>query len=155
MDKITFTGILLYPRFSEYEISVLLSVLKQGRKQAIYIGLDNQVVRGESGLPCIPEASINEVDINRLDSIVLPGVDDFAHLINHDALASFIHKMNDQNKIIAAISSAPYLLSISGVLDGKKYTTGLTAEQRTFLGTFKEESYINSPIVVDEYASDS
>lgn len=53
-----YTGILLYPRFSEYELSVLLSVLKQGQKQTVYIGLNQQVVKGEAGLPSIPEVTI-------------------------------------------------------------------------------------------------
>ncbi|MCF6137763.1 DJ-1/PfpI family protein [Pseudalkalibacillus berkeleyi] len=147
MEK--YTGILLYPRFSEYELSVLLSVLHQGGKRTIYIGLDKQVVNGEAGLPCLPEATINNVNIELIDSVVLPGVDDFEHLVNHSELTSFLQKIDDQNRIIGAISSAPYILSMSGVLDDKKYTTGLTSGQRKFLGTFIEENYINSPVVKD------
>ncbi|MBO1627965.1 MULTISPECIES: DJ-1/PfpI family protein [Bacillus] len=144
-----YTGILLYPRFSEYELSVLLSVLKQGQKQTVYIGLNQQVVKGEAGLPSIPEVTINEIDINQLDSIVLPGVDDFEHLVNHRELKSFLERFKKRNIIIGAISSAPYLLSMSGLLSDKKYTTGLTVAQRNFLETFNEENYIDIPVVID------
>ncbi|WP_273851871.1 DJ-1/PfpI family protein [Guptibacillus spartinae] len=151
MKEPFYTGIILYPRFSEYELSVLLSVLKQGGKQTVFLGLNSNPIYGEAGLPCIPESTINEFDRNLLDSVVLPGVDDFEHLVDHHDLFSFLHKIHDQNRIIAAISSAPYLLSASGVLDEKRYTTGLTTEQRRFLGTFHEENYVHSPVVVDDY----
>lgn len=145
-----FTGILLYQRFSEYELSLLLSVLHQGGKKVKYIGLDDQVVKGEAGLPCVPETTIQEVDLEMLDSIVLPGVDDFEHLVDHPELAAFLVRACDNKRIIAAISSAPYLLSMSGLLSEKKYTTGLTEEQRDFLGGFNEDNYLDAHVVVDD-----
>ncbi|WP_425590642.1 hypothetical protein [Guptibacillus hwajinpoensis] len=48
MKEPFYTGILLYPRFSEYELSVLLSVLKQGGKQTIFLGLNSHPIRGEA-----------------------------------------------------------------------------------------------------------
>jgi protein deglycase len=38
---------------------------------------------------------------------------------------------------------------MSGLLDERKYTTGLTADQRKFLGTFNEDNYLDSPVVID------
>lgn len=151
MEPSKYTGILLYPRFSEYELSVLLSILKQGGKPTIYIGLDKQVLTGESGLPCVPETTIHDINLNLLDSIVLPGVDDFQHLYKHEGLSSFLKKADNQRRVIAAISSAPYFLSMSGVLADKKYTIGLTYIQREFLGTFIEDNFVNTPVVVDDY----
>ncbi|GIN72824.1 hypothetical protein J14TS2_32990 [Bacillus sp. J14TS2] len=151
LNKLKYTVILLYPRFSEYELSVLLSVLQQGRKRTMYVGLDDQVVKGEAGLSCIPETTIKDIDLEHIDSIVLPGVDDFEHLVNHKELSAFLLKVNDQRRLIGAISSAPYFLSMSGILADKKFTTGLTADQREFLGTFTEDNFVNSQVVVDDY----
>ncbi|WP_221564715.1 DJ-1/PfpI family protein [Alkalihalobacillus sp. TS-13] len=145
-----YTGIMLYPRFSEYEVSVLLSILKQGEKSIIHIGLDKQVVKGEAGLSCVPDVRIDEVDVSALDSIALPGVDDFRHLVEHPELITFLRKLQNKKIWLGAISSAPYLLSMSGLLDGKKYTTGLTEEQRCFLGTFSKADFIEEPVVVDD-----
>ncbi|MGP4079697.1 DJ-1/PfpI family protein [Pseudalkalibacillus sp. R45] len=145
-----YTGIMLYPRFSEYELSVLLSILKQGEKVSVLIGLDKQVVKGEAGLRCVPDVRIDEVDVRALDSIALPGVDDFRHLVEHQELIAFLRKLQKKKMWIGAISSAPYLLSMSGLLDGKKYTTGLTEEQRRFLGTFSKANFIEEPVVVDD-----
>ena len=150
MNTTKSTAIILYPRFSEYELSVLLSVLQQGGKSVKYVGLDRNVVKGEAGLPCIPETTIHELNLDEIDSIMLPGVDDFQHLLNHQELSNFLEKANDGKRIIGAISSAVYLLSISGVLVDKKYTVGLTEDQRKFLGTFNEKNFMNQPVVVDE-----
>lgn len=145
-----YTGILLYHGFSEYELSVLISVLKQGKKPVVFIGLDHGLVAGEAGMPCNPQFSINQVDITQIDSLVLPGIDDFEHLVDHQDLKSFLEKFKERDVLIAAISSAPYLLSMSGLLNTKKFTTGLTREQRQFLGTFDEDNYREGPVVVDE-----
>lgn len=151
LGEAKYTGILIYPRFSEYEVSVLLSVLQQGGKQTVYIGLDSQVVKGEAGLPCVPETTIKDIDLEHFDSIVLPGVDDFEHLVNHKGLSSFLLKVNENRLFIGAISSAPYFLSMSGVLADKKFTTGLTIEQREFLGTFTEDNFESTTVVVDDH----
>ncbi len=144
-----YTGILLYPRFSEYELSVLLSILKQGRKRIVFIGLDREVVKSEAGLTCTPDVRVEEVDAEALDSIVLPGVEDFQHLDSHSILISFLEKFRDKKVWIGAICSAPYLLAMSGLLDGRKYTTGLTVDQRTFLDSFNKATFIDKPVVVD------
>ncbi|MBA4536866.1 DJ-1/PfpI family protein [Bacillus aquiflavi] len=145
------TGILLYPRFSEYELSVLLSVLKQGEKEMVTIGLNRELVVGEAGLPCLPHTDIHQVDLANLDSLILPGVDDFAHLVDHQELDNFLQKTAEQQFVYGAISSAPYFLAKSGLLENVKYTTGLTLEQRNFLGHFNEENYVDAPVVTDRH----
>ncbi len=145
-----YTGILLYHGFSEYELSVLVSVLKQGNKPVVFIGLDHGLVAGEAGMPCYPQFSINQVDSTQLDSLVLPGVDDFEHLVDHHNLKNFLENLKGRELLIGAISSAPYLLSMSGLLDGKRYTTGLTREQRKFLATFDEDYFCEAPLIIDE-----
>lgn len=41
------TAVLLYPQFSEYELSVALSILMQGGKPIITLGVNNEPIRGE------------------------------------------------------------------------------------------------------------
>lgn len=52
------TGILIYLRFSEYELSVALSILTQASHPKITIRLDEEPVQGEEGLICFPEPTI-------------------------------------------------------------------------------------------------
>ncbi len=143
------TGILLYDRFSEYELSVVLSVLTQGNKEKVFIGWNPNPVKGEAGLTCIPETTIDQVDISEIDSLVLPGVDDFKHLVEAEELFTFVRKVAEQNAIIAAISSAPIVLAKAGVLSGHNYTVGVSMEFLSESGFFEVDNYIDGPLVQD------
>lgn len=143
------TAIFLYPRFSEYELSVALSVLKQGGQDIITVGLDKRTVAGESGLVCVPDATLDEIEMTGLDSLVLPGCDDIGHLKDESRLFDFITLVAKQGTIVAAISSAPFLLAKSGILDTHRYTVGFSREQREFIGVFNEDNYVDAPLVAD------
>ena len=143
------TAVLLYPQFSEYELSVALSVLMQGRKPVVTVGINNQPITGESGLTCLPDTTIDDVKRDEIDSLLLTGCMDIGILQNEEKLFSFIRDMERNVSLIASISSSPYLLAKAGVLKGKKYTVGLTEEAREVLGVFEQEHYSNDLIVQD------
>jgi protein deglycase len=143
------TVILLYPLFSEYELSVALSILMQGGKEVITAGVSHQPIKGESGLTCLPDAVIDEVNIDEIDSLLLPGCMDVGTLINEQKLFDFINKVTNDQTIIASISSSPFLLAKAGVLKGKKYTVGLPEEALPNLGVFEVENYTRELVVQD------
>jgi protein deglycase len=143
------TAVLLYPQFSEYELSVALSVLMQGGKPVVTVGINNQPITGESGLTCLPDTTIDEVNSDEIDSLLLTGCMDIGILQNEEKLFTFIREMERKVSLIASISSSPYLLAKAGVLKGKKYTVGLTEEAREALGVFEQEHYSNDRIVQD------
>jgi protein deglycase len=143
------TAVILYPRFSEYELSAIISVLTQANHPRIFIGLDHEPVKGEAGLSCLPDISLNEAEISQYQSLILPGADDFQHLPEESALFSFIRSGYEQDAVIAAISSAPYFLAKSGILDDRYYTTGISRQAREFLGVFNEERFVDAPYVFD------
>jgi protein deglycase len=99
------TAVLLYPLFSEYELSVALSILMQGKKEIITVGLNHQPIKGESGLTCLPDVSVDEVNIEEIDSLLLPGCMDIGTLKDEEMWFDFIRKVTNENTIIASISS--------------------------------------------------
>jgi protein deglycase len=143
------TAIVLYPLFSEYELSVALSILMQGGKEVITVGISHQPIKGESGLTCLPDAAIDEVNIEEIDSLLLPGCMDVGTLINEKRLFDFIQKVTNDQTIIASISSSPFLLAKAGVLKGRKYTVGLSEEALSNLGVFEVENYTRELVVQD------
>ncbi|MFO7300598.1 MAG: DJ-1/PfpI family protein [Actinomycetes bacterium] len=143
------TAVILYPRFSEYEISVALSVLRQGGHPVVFDGLEEGPVTGEAGLRCIPDTTIDRMDLGRIDSVLVPGCDDIAYLVGADHLFRFLADADSAGLVLAAISSAPYHLARAGVLDGRRYTVAFGPEQRAFLGVFDEHGYTDDPVVTD------
>jgi len=144
------TAVLLYPQFSEYELSVPLSILMQGNKPIVTVGLNNQPITGESGLSCVADTTINEINLKEIDSILLPGCMDIMTLIDEKELFEFIKQVASEETVIASISSSPYFLARAGVLRGKKFTVGLTMESMEELDVFETENYCEDIVVQDE-----
>ncbi|WP_044022168.1 DJ-1/PfpI family protein [Bacillus sp. SG-1] len=143
------TAVLLYPQFSEYELSVALSVLMQGKKPVVTCWTRNEAVRGESGLTCLPDRMIQEIDLDEIDSVLLPGCMDIMLLKDEEEIFHFLEAAADKVSVIAAISSSPYLLARAGLLKGKRYTVGLAEEARESSGIFEKENYSDELVVQD------
>jgi protein deglycase len=143
------TLVLLYPQFSEYELSVPLSILMQGGKPIVTCGITDAPVMGESGLTCLPDVSIEQVDLQEIDSLLLPGCMDIMALHKEEELFKFIQTAGEVVSVIASISSSPYLLARAGLLEGKRFTVGMTKEGRDDSGVFEEDHYIDELVVRD------
>ncbi len=143
------TAVLLYPRFSEYELTVALSILRQGDKDMVAVGLSPDLVVGEAGLSCNVHTTIDALDIEAVDSLVLPGGDDIGYLKEAEPLFDVIRALAGRDALLAAISSAPFLLAKAGVLESHRYTVGFTKAERGYIGVFNENTYVDAPLVAD------
>lgn len=141
------TAILLYEGFSEYELSVALSVLMQGKKEVVTFAIEQQAVHSEGGLTVLPDHSIVELEVSQFDSLILPGCIDIGLIKDESVIFQVIQWFNQDNKLLAAISSAPFLLGKAGVLQGHRFTAGLTSQQREFMGVFGGAKYEEELVV--------
>lgn len=143
------TAVILYPQFSEYELTVALSILMQGNKPIITVGINNQPIKGESGLTCVADTTVNHINLGEIDSLLLPGCMDISTLKEEQRLFDFIKRAAETASVIASISSSPFLLAKAGVLQNRKYTVGLTMEGMEKLGVFQMENYSDELVVQD------
>lgn len=143
------TAVLLYPQFSEYELSVALSILMQGKKPVIIVGLNNEPIKGESGLSCVADTTIDKINFEEIDSLLLPGCMDIESLIDEERLFDFIKQVATKETVIASISSSPFLLAKAGILRDKKFTIGMTKENMQKFDVFELENYSEDTVVWD------
>ncbi|MFT4413794.1 DJ-1/PfpI family protein [Fredinandcohnia humi] len=143
------TAVLLYPQFSEYELTVALSILMQGNKPIVTVGTDKLPIKGESGLTCLVDTTIEEIEIEEIDSLLLPGCMDISTLVDEQRLFDFIRNVVSKDTVVASISSSPFLLAKAGLLQDKKYTVGLTSEDMDQLGVFDKRNYSDELVVQD------
>ena len=145
------TAVLIYPNFSEYEFTTALSILMQGGKPISVISIDHEPVRGESGLTVIADLTVDEVNIEDYDSLLLTGCMDIFAILPNDIYTDFIKKLaNQEYFVIASISSSPALLAKAGLLKNKNYTVGLMEVARKKCGLFEEANYVDELVVQDE-----
>ncbi|MEK4628540.1 MAG: DJ-1/PfpI family protein [Solibacillus sp.] len=144
------TAILLYPQFSEYELTTALSLLMQGGKPISVISLDRNPIIGEAGLSVIADQTIDEIHVEDFDSLLLTGCMDIFKVLENHTYIDFIKNIaNQEHFIIASISSSPALLAKAGLLTNKNYTVGLFEEARVNSRLFDDANYVNELVVQD------
>ena len=110
------TAILLYDSFCNFEISVALEILALAEKPITVFGITKQAIRSEDGLSIFPDDTIDNLDLDAYDSLILPGAMDIRETIENERIVDFIKKF--EKKTIGAISIAPLLLVNAGLLNG-------------------------------------
>ena len=138
-------ALLIFPTFSEFEVSVAISLLRSSH-DLFTIALDGETVTSEAGLRVAPHLSIGQADPDDYDALLIPG-GDMVHLKDAESVFEFVKRMAERRKLLAAICSGPYVLARAGVLSSQPYTVSLTNEQRDFLGCFDEDLYQYEDVV--------
>lgn len=134
--------------FEEIEAISIIDVLNRAEIEVIVAGLDTLEVEGaNTKLKVIANTLLNDVDIDSLDMIVLPGgLPGAEHLAKSDKVKSIIKTLHVKNKKVAAICAAPWALKEAGVLEGKQHTNYPGFEKFTGI-----EGYLdNQDVVVDK-----
>ena len=143
------TAVLLYPKFSEYEISVALSALAQAGRSIVTISDTREPVVGEAGLACLPDATYDDVSPEDFDSVLLPGMMQPLSQDAEEKCVPFLRALAEQGAVIGAISLAPYLLAKAGLLEGRPYTVGMYEEDMDAMGVFDKELLVKEAVVED------
>lgn len=121
------TAVLLFDLFSNYEISVALSILYQsGRKYDVFCL--NEEARSEEGLIVKRTKALDDICIEEYDSLLIPGCMDLRDIIDDEQIHCFLKRFNSPKMVIASISSSPVLLLKAGLLENKKYIAGVMKE---------------------------
>ena len=116
----------IYPNFSLYEIASLTSTLALSFDITIdYVASDHLMVVSEDGLPCQPTKTLDQIRIEDYSCVILPGMVNIGPALQDEKLISFLRSLNEQDILIAAISSAPLLLAKAGLLNDTKFTGGI------------------------------
>ena len=121
------TAVLIYDSFCNFEISVALEILSLSQKEITIFGRTKEPIRSEEGLLVVPNATIEEVDINEYDSLLLTGAMDIREAIEDEKMIEFIQKFDGM--VIGAISIAPIMLVKAGLLKGKPFMAGINKDE--------------------------
>ncbi len=111
--------VLLGTGFEEMEAIAPIDLLRRAGIGVITVGLNGQTVYGSHNIPITADITIDQMDLTRLDMIVLPGGLGSVKSIRNcpkalDALC-FAHA---NHKFVAAICAAPTILAQLHITDG-------------------------------------
>ncbi|MDF1800915.1 MAG: DJ-1/PfpI family protein [Planctomycetota bacterium] len=122
--------------FEEIEAVTVIDVLRRAGIKVLVVDLGESgrsdtgghggahLVRGAHGIELATDRTIDDVDLDEIEAVVLPGGLPGATNLRDDVrvLAACKH-MADRGRWIGAICAAPIVLAEAGLLDGKRATS--------------------------------
>ncbi len=130
--------------FNEDEFLVTKSILEREGFR-IFIASDaHSLCVGSRGMKVRPDVSFFNMRESNFSAVVLIGGKGIKNYWNNDLLHSLVNKFDNSNKLIAAICSAPVILSRAGLLNGKEATC-YKSDQKDFERDNVE--FIDKPVV--------
>ena len=115
--------IFLFDGFADWETSYLAPELNKSEKHnLIYFSINKGIVSSMGGLPIKPTFTLNEIDVEDIDMLILPGGTAWEKGENKD-IEQLVKDVYEKNKPIAAICAATAYLGQLGLLDEVKHTS--------------------------------
>ena len=143
-------AVMLYPDFSLQEITCLTSAITVWFGEKIdFIASENREYLSEEGLRIFPTKTTEDAKITDYDCVILPGTINPLPALFDKKLIDFLKSGVNTDIIFASISSSPLLLSKSGILIGKKFTSGYFMQMADTFSFIEKENFIHQGIVED------
>lgn len=115
--------IILGTGFEEIEAVAPGDLLRRAGVPVCYAGIGGRTVRGSNGIALEADCTVEEMDLTRLDMIVLPGGLRGVESIKASRLVmDAVQFAYDNGKFVAAICAAPTILAQLHITDGKNAT---------------------------------
>ena len=107
--------------FEEIEAIETLDILRRCGIEAAMVSLGGETVVGAHGVRIVPDMMIDEVDVDMMDALILPGgAPGYQNLDMSDAVHSLINTALTTGKYLCAICAAPSILGKKQILSGKR-----------------------------------
>jgi 4-methyl-5(b-hydroxyethyl)-thiazole monophosphate biosynthesis len=108
----------------ELEAITVVNILRRAGISVTLAGLDTGALRGSRGVMLMPDKTLDAVQHEDFDMIVLPGGQPGTDHLKADArVIKLAQRMAQQDKYVSAICAAPSVLATAGLLDGKQATS--------------------------------
>ena len=136
--------------FEDVEAIATLDVLLRGNEEVVKASMmgRNDVV-SKSGNKLVIDNLIEDIDLERFDSLIIPGGPGSFNVMGHmDITNKIIRFFAENNKLVCAICAAPYLVGRLGYLNNRNYTVYPGFEEQVIGGTYLKDKGV---VVDDNY----
>jgi len=111
-----------YEGIAVHGVTLLAYLLSERGVSVHYVGTDLTPVKSKEGLQIIPTISIEQLDLNACDALIVPGglPHGFSAL---GWLGQLLRDANSRGILVGAICAATQTLAVHGLLAGRLYTS--------------------------------
>jgi protease I len=135
--------------FEDSELVKPLQAIREAGFKVTLIGLseeDKRGIKGKHGTVVELDATIDEVNADDFDAIVIPGGRSPAHLRHDQRILDFVRAIDAAEKPVAAICHGPQVLASAGLLMGRTATSYHSVRQEVLEAGAE---FLDQPVVVD------
>lgn len=112
--------IMLGRGFEEIEAVAPGDIMRRAQIPMQYVGIGGKIVEGAHGISLQADITVEEMDLDAMDMIVLPGgLGGVQSIEESDTAMAAVKYALEQEKYVAAICAGPTILGKRGWLDGK------------------------------------
>jgi putative intracellular protease/amidase len=142
----------VYETFVNFESALACHYIAQDKSyNVIYVGYESSFVKSLGGMKVIPDMKLSDItSTSDIHGIIIPGGVD---IIIKPELQNIISKLMEEKKMIAAICGGPEYLAKLGILNDKKYTCSMEAEEykeKNEEDPFPRKNYVEARVVRDQ-----
>ena len=126
--------IILGNGFEEIEAVAPCDILRRGGVEVQYAGIGGTLIKGGNGITVQADCTVEELDPDKVEMIVLPGgMGGVRSILGCEAAMDAVRSVYAQGKLVAAICAAPTILAKLHITDGKHATVypGMESEMGT------------------------
>ena len=111
---------LLGTGFEETEAIAPGDILRRARIPMQYVGIGGKLIRGAHDITIAADITVEEMELDAMDMIVLPGgMGGVESIEGSEAALAAVQYALEHDRYVAAICAAPMILGKRGWLDGK------------------------------------
>ena len=136
-------AVILADGFEEVEAIAIIDVLRRAGIDTVVAGLHDGHITSARTVRVIPDTTIETVQADDFDMIVLPGGQPGSDNLNADArVIALIKSFAQKGKLFGAICAAPFVLGNAGVLAGKRATAYPSYKDKLGGATYEEKAVV-------------
>ncbi len=131
----------VFDGFADWEPALAIAGLRQyGDFSVALFSTDGQPVTSMGGMRVQPQTSLDKINPDQLDLLILPGGESWEQNGNQEVLP-LVKAVIEKRKTLAAICGATLLLGKAGMLDTIPHTSNGLVYLRQFCPDYKGESF--------------
>jgi len=133
--------------FEEIEAVAIVDVLRRAELDVVTASLDRGAVEGAHGIRIEPDAWIDEVELDTVEAVVLPGgMPGTRALMADERVLGLVRRLAEEGRITAAVCAAPLVLKEAGVVSLTSITSHPAVREELSGG---DAEVVSAPRVVE------
>jgi 4-methyl-5(b-hydroxyethyl)-thiazole monophosphate biosynthesis len=148
---------LLANGFEETELIAPVDILRRAGANVELISIEeNLLVESSHGIKIEADNFANQVDLNAIDAVVLPGgLRGTDRLSKSPKVEKIIRTAHDNGKFVGAICAAPMVLGKLGLLEGKSFTCYPGIDNNITDGLYTKKNIVHEDNIITAEAMGS